>query len=59
MPAGPGNRVGPPPELGGGAGSTPQIKELVVSWVSTRRIMLQRDMVLPARCQADLIAQMV
>ena len=30
-----------------------------MGWVSTRRIILQQDVVLPARCQADLIAQVV
>ena len=59
MPAGFGTPVGSPPESGGGGGGTPQTEELADGPVSTRRIMLQRYVVLPARCQAALTAQVV
>ena len=36
-----------------------KLRNLPTGRVSTRRIMLQRDMVLPARCQADLTTQVV
>ena len=36
-----------------------KIRNLPTGRVSTRRIILQRDVVLPARCQADLTAQVV
>ena len=38
---------------------TPQIKEFVDGPGEYPRIMLKRDVVLPARCQADLTAQVV
>ena len=36
-----------------------KLRNLPTGWVNTRRIMLQRDVVLPARCQADLTTQVV
>ena len=40
-------------------GSHHKLKNLPTGWVSTLQIMLQWDVVLPARCQADLIAHVV